>query len=94
MMARFRKEVMGARLILVEGTVQKSEEEVVHLVAHRLIDRTHDLGRLSDGSLETAALPEAHADAERAPWRSERNSSSGRRHPRNIRILPRSRDFH
>src|SRR5206468_377423 len=31
-MERFRKEVMGARLVLVEGTVQSSPEKVVHLV--------------------------------------------------------------
>ena len=35
-MERFRKEVMGARLILVEGYIQSSPEEVTHLVAQRL----------------------------------------------------------
>ena len=42
-MEQFRKEVMGARLVLVEGYVQSSPEEVTHLVAQRLIDRSHDL---------------------------------------------------
>src|SRR6202035_1738348 len=42
-MERFRKEVMGSRLILVEGTIQSSPEKVVHLVAERLFDRSHDL---------------------------------------------------
>ena len=32
---RFRKEVMGARLLLAEGKVQKSPEGVVHLMAEQ-----------------------------------------------------------
>ena len=35
-MEKYRKEVMGARLILVEGYIQSSPEEVTHLVAQRL----------------------------------------------------------
>jgi error-prone DNA polymerase len=69
---RFRKEVMGARLLLVEGTVQKAEG-VVHLMAERLIDRSADL-RLLCGE--------------------EPPRVAGHRHPRNVRILPASRDFH
>ncbi len=42
-MEHFRKEVMGARLILVEGYIQSSPEQVTHLVAQRLFDRSHDL---------------------------------------------------
>lgn len=95
MMARFRKEVMGSRLILVEGRVQKSVEGVVHLVAQRLIDRTSDLTRLSDGSLEAspagAKEPVTIDDARR---HQDRRQMARPRHPRNVRILPRSRDFH
>ena len=69
----FRKEVMGARLLLVEGKVQKSPEGVVHLMATRLVDRSADLRLLSGESL--------------APV------SPSPRHPRNVRILPASRDF-
>ena len=36
LMERFRKEVMGARLPLVEGRIQRSPEGIVHLVAERL----------------------------------------------------------
>ena len=53
-MEQFRKEVMGARLVLIEGRVQKSVEGVTHIVAERLIDRTFEMGRLSDGSLRPA----------------------------------------
>jgi error-prone DNA polymerase len=50
-MEKFRKEVMGARLLLVEGRIQSSPEKVVHLVADRLFDRSHDLKRLADDAL-------------------------------------------
>ena len=69
----FRKEVMGARLLLAEGRMQKSPEGVVHLMASRLVDRSADLRLLSGEVLALAA---------------------GHRHPRNVRILPPSRDFH
>jgi len=72
--AHFRKEVMGARLLLAEGKVQKSPEGVVHLMAENLIDRSADL-RLLAG----AALPA---------------SKPVHRHPRDVRVLPPSRDFH
>ena len=72
--ARFRKEVMGARLLLAEGKVQKSPEGVIHLMAENLVDRSQDLKLLSG-----EALP-------RQP--------GGHRHPRNVRVLPPSRDFH
>src|SRR4029078_419830 len=42
-MEKYRKEVMGSRLILVEGYIQSSPERVTHLVAQRLTDRSPDL---------------------------------------------------
>ena len=50
-MEKYRKEVMGARLILVEGYIQSSPEEVTHLVAQRLTDRSHDLIGLANDAL-------------------------------------------
>ena len=44
----FRRAVMGGRLLLIEGKVQRSPENVVHLVAERILDRTHELDRLSE----------------------------------------------
>lgn len=94
-MQRFRKEVMGSRLIAVEGRVQKSVEGVVHLVAERLVDRTHDLGRLSDGSLEaTLPAPDDVAAGGDSLRRYDPTKMARPHHPRNVRILPRSRDFH
>ena len=48
--ARFRAQrraVMAARLMLVEGEVQRSQEGVVHLMATRVQDRSAELRRLS-----------------------------------------------
>ena len=44
----FRREVMAARLMEVEGTVEKSVEGVLHLMARRVVDRSAELGRLSE----------------------------------------------
>ncbi|MBH1992646.1 MAG: error-prone DNA polymerase [Sphingomonadaceae bacterium] len=71
-----RRAVMTARLMMVEGTVQKSPEGVVHLMASRVHDRTAWLDLLSEGEGAAPSPPD------RA------------RHPRNARIMPKSRDFH
>jgi len=97
-MERFRKEVMGARLILVEGYIQSSPEEVTHLVALRLFDRSRDLVGLADDALgRKPPVPAGPALVE--PLNDDRrdhpeNPAQKIRHPRNVRILPRSRDFH
>jgi error-prone DNA polymerase len=97
-MERFRKEVMGARLILVEGHIQSSPDKVVHLVAARLFDRSRDLARLADDTPGVKpAVPSGPALIE--PLHDDRrqhpdNPAQKIRHPRNVRILPRSRDFH
>jgi len=86
---RYRKEVIGSRLMLIKGRVQRSEEGVVHLVAERICDRTAELDRLSQDeiniqgrALQDIAYPQTDS---RAP---------SHRHPRNVRVLPKSRDFH
>lgn len=82
---RFRREVMGARLMLVEGRVQKSVEGVIHLMAQRIIDRSADLLSLSD--THRAEIPMPVDELKNPPLPRHR-------HPRNVRILPKSRDFH
>lgn len=77
----FRREIMGARLLLVEGKVQRSPEGVIHLVAERIFDRTDELDRLSED------------DAPAPSFRSQ-VAASLHRHPRNLRVVPKSRDFH
>ncbi|WP_454630241.1 error-prone DNA polymerase [Bradyrhizobium cenepequi] len=97
-MEQYRKEVMGARLILVEGHIQSSPEEVTHLVAQRMIDRSYDLIGLSNDAFGAKpAVPAGPALVE--PLNGDRrdhgeNSPQKIRHPRNVRILPPSRDFH
>jgi error-prone DNA polymerase len=97
-MEQFRKEVMGARLILVEGYIQSSPEEVTHLVAQRLIDRSPDLVNLANDALvRRNVLPYGAVPIE--PLNDDRRDHPDQpaqkiRHPRNVRILPRSRDFH
>jgi error-prone DNA polymerase len=96
-MEQFRREVMGARLVMVEGRIQSSKEKVVHLVAERLVDRSHELAALSDNLAVQPALPMGPAPSE--PLNDDRrehpdNPAQRIRHPRDVRILPRSRDFH
>jgi error-prone DNA polymerase len=97
-MERFRKEVMGARLVLVEGYIQSSPEKVVHLVAERLFDRSRDLVDLANDALSRKhPVPAGPALIE--PLNDDRrehpdNPAQKIRHPRNVRILPPSRDFH
>jgi error-prone DNA polymerase len=97
-MEGFRKEVMGSRLVLVEGRIQSSPEKVVHLVAERLIDRSADLtGLANDVMTHKPAVPAGPALIEplNADRRDHSETAAQRlRHPRNVRILPASRDFH
>jgi error-prone DNA polymerase len=82
-----RKIVMGARLMAVHGVVQKDpDSDVIHIVAGGLEDHTHLLSRLSDVALLPSRLEKA-----------DHSGSWGRplnRHPRNVEIIPKSRDFH
>ena len=86
-MERQRRAVMAARLMLIEGEIQHSKEGVVHLMVGRIIDRTAMLGTLQNGE---AIEPElSRSDEIRHPQRPR-----GHGHPRDVRILPASRDFH
>ena len=82
-----RRPVMASRLMLVEGEVQRSREGVVHLMASRVHDRTAELSRLSDVHRPNITL--SRADEFIHPQHPRTSS-----HPRNVRILPKSRDFH
>lgn len=97
-MEQYRKEVMGARLILVEGYIQSSPEKVTHLIAQRMIDRSHDLVGLANDALSRKHSVPAGADLIE-PLSDDRRDhveapAQKIRHPRNVRILPPSRDFH
>ena len=126
--AVYRPVLMGARILLVKGRVQRADN-VTHIVADQLIDRTDDLSLLSedyqrealDGLLARAdhgrsplpskgqslekrlkKLPKddplrhvlARPDEVRKPIPDLVQQPNLRRHPRNVRIIPKSRDFH
>jgi error-prone DNA polymerase len=91
MKERFRKVVMGARLLEVRGRVER-DDSVIHVIAANLRDASADLAQLSDDALNP---PLAHADEVVRPvqgsWPGEMTRGG---HPRNIRVIPKSRDFH
>ncbi|WP_408591150.1 error-prone DNA polymerase [Novosphingobium sp.] len=84
-----RKVVMGARLMEVRGRVEY-DDEVIHVIAAHLTDASAELSRLSDIPLEPAM---ARADEVNRPL-PHRALPASRGHPRNTRIIPKSRDFH
>jgi error-prone DNA polymerase len=81
-----RKIVMGARLMAVHGIVQRDPDSVViHVVARRLEDHSHLLRHLSDETMPSTLSQGDAAGSWRAP---------AARHPRDVEIIPKSRDFH
>ena len=115
MMERYRKVIMGARLMEVTGRVEM-DDEVLHVIVSKMEDATWRLSELSDDLLETPVaradhvntplqgsagpqstvhiVPEA-ANADCAPRQHKRSLAAPQpTHPRNVRILPKSRDFH
>ena len=87
---------MGARILFVRGMVQKADN-VTHIVAHHLEDRTEDLSLLTEDYQRDPlknALDRADEVIKPIPERKGMPSSAGARHPRNVRVIPSSRDFH
>ncbi|MFL6753461.1 MAG: error-prone DNA polymerase [Sphingomicrobium sp.] len=81
-----RKIVMGARLMAVQGIVQRDpESDVIHVVVRTLEDHSHMLRHLGDGAMPSTLSQEDAAGSWRAP---------AARHPRDVEIIPKSRDFH
>ena len=86
-----RRAVMASRLMVLEGVIQRSEEGVTHLMTARVQDRSDMLRLLSeDHALETT-LARADEVVRQVPTRSPDPRT---RHPRDVRVLPKSRDFH
>ncbi|MGL4404457.1 MAG: error-prone DNA polymerase, partial [Notoacmeibacter sp.] len=116
LMEQYRKEVMQARLVAVEGIVQRAGD-VIHVVARKVIDRTSDLSLLAENGVADFAVPLARADEVARPvdedgrvkrMRARAGALSNNQplplptqtqpvrgsHPRNVRVIPKSRDFH
>ncbi|QTD57394.1 error-prone DNA polymerase [Parasphingorhabdus cellanae] len=79
---RYRRPIMSARLMKVRGEVQKSKEGVIHIIASHVEDCTDSLDKIAT----------AKQDIKSEDIQTEFPANRG--HPRNVRILPRSRDFH
>ena len=97
-----RKVVMGARLMEVRGRVEY-DDEVIHVIAHAMTNATHRLHALSDDLLDAPLARADHVNTplagRRAPVPRDMIDELAPRpnvtgHPRDHRILPKSRDFH
>ena len=108
---KFRPVVMGSRMMLVSGVVQRAEG-VIHLIGEYLEDLSSELALLSDPGVSQLALKQPSAgnakknnrfllpadaaksspDPREKP--AERPKTVRWRHPRNVRVLQKSRDFH
>jgi error-prone DNA polymerase len=82
---RYRRAVMAARLMEVEGEIQRSKEGVMHVIARRVFDRSALLGELTSNEFRPPLAPTD--EVKRPPY--PRHG-----HPRTVRVLPKSRDFH
>jgi error-prone DNA polymerase len=75
----FRNHIINATLLIVEGQMQRSDEGVTHIVARRLADRSRWIAGLDAPVARGDELPHAR----RPPG-----------HPRQERVVRKSRDFH
>lgn len=95
-MARYRRVVMASRLVVIHGRVQR-KDNIIHVVAARLDDRTEWLDLLSESGREAMLIaPADEIQHPPAPGSGTHATAPPRwsGHPRNERILPKSRDFH
>jgi error-prone DNA polymerase len=84
---------MGARLMQIKGRVQK-QGDIIHVVANTIEDKTHWLAELTEDGITMRGVL-ARADEVKRPGPDPANyQQSSTRHPRNIRVMPKSRDFH
>jgi error-prone DNA polymerase len=90
---RYRRAVMSARLMVVDGELQRSKEGVLHVMASRVTDRSDLLAHLS--AVHEPRVQLSRADVFAHPQQDRRQTQPRlRAHPRNVRLLPNSRDFH
>ncbi len=93
---RYRKLILGSRLVLVKGTLQR-EGIVTHVIAREIVNLSARLDALAlgDAGDNTCHPGFAPADAVKHPHRPDpRDLANARRHPRDAQIRIGSRDFH
>jgi error-prone DNA polymerase len=91
---KYRRIAMRCRLLGVEGKLQ-NEQGVIHVVAHRLIDRSADLALLSERDRELSP-PVSRADEVGRPAEDPRMVAARRITgvaQRTEEILPKGRNF-
>ncbi|UWR22772.1 error-prone DNA polymerase [Sulfitobacter sp. S190] len=84
----YRADIMQARLMVVHGRMQ-TDGKVIHVVVDRLENRTDRLDTLAD---ERVPATTVRGDHPNNPLPGQ--VGGGRRHPRDVRVIPKSRDFH
>ena len=87
MFKAYRATIMSARLMVVHGQVQ-TDGRVIHVVANDLQDRSDRLSGLSDAAMPAITTRGDH------PTHPIPGQVGIRGHPRNVRVIPKSRDFH
>jgi error-prone DNA polymerase len=77
------------------------EVGVIHVIAEHLVDATGELDRLSDDLLQPSLAHGDHAGphgpSKAQPWQPPslvERQIFRHGHPRDLRIIPKSRDFH
>jgi error-prone DNA polymerase len=95
---RYRRAVMASRLMEAEGEVQRSPEGVIHLMVHRVVDRSPLLASLSEVHVTDVQMSRADEFLHPpvlvpvlTPILAQNPRMS---HPRAVRTFPKSRDFH
>lgn len=82
----YRRVVLSARLVLIEGEMQK-EQDVIHIIAHHIQDLSEELIRLTEeGPPERPQKDGRH--------RSPLAGPNLMRHPRSTSVMPKGRNFH
>ena len=87
MFKAYRPTIMAAHLLAVKGRVQ-TDGRVIHVIADDLQDRSERLSGLSD-----VTVPETTTHGDQ-PTHPTPNQVGMMGHPRNARIIPKSRNFH
>jgi len=96
---RYRREIMSGRLMLIRGRIQR-HQDIIHVVSAIVEDRSHLLATLMEDADDLMTVSVANTDEVLRPEPgsarslSHPRSAGPRRHPRDQRVIPRSRDFH
>jgi len=88
---KYRKEILGARLLMVEGKLQR-EGEVVHVIVKRCFDLTRLFKGLTDTGHEELPLLTLSRSDERVPYPTE-NKRTQKREQADGTVFPPARNF-